>query len=159
MFVRLLLTGLLAIGAASAQKGSKGGGSGGGMGDMGGMRAPKQSRLDLIAEKLKLNKEQKDEVQTIISAGQEAAGPLGGQITQGRAALAQAIVQGKSGDELTQIQSSYTDLMAKMTGVEATTYAKIYALLKPNQQSKASSVFEEQMAGMFMGGGGGRRAQ
>ena len=57
------------------------------------------------------------------------------------------------------MMAQYTDLLAKMAGVEATAYAKIYALLKPNQQSKAAMVFDEQMAGMFMGGGGGRRAQ
>jgi hypothetical protein len=41
-----------------------------------------------------------------------------------------------------------------MTGIEAEAFGKVYALLKPNQQSKAPQAFE-LMAGMFAGGGMG----
>lgn len=163
MLVRILLTALLAIGVASAQRGGGGGGGskggGGGGGGMGGFGAQRQSLTDVIADKLKLSKEQKEELAPIISSGREAAGPLVGQINQGRTVIAQAIVQGKSGEEINQMMSQYTDLLAKMAAVEATAYAKIYALLKPNQQSKATAVFDEQMSGMFMSAGGRRGQQ
>ena len=47
-----------------------------------------------------------------------------------------------------------------MTGIEAEAFGKLYALLKPNQQSKALQAFE-LMAGLFAGtgmpgGGAGR---
>ena len=44
-----------------------------------------------------------------------------------------------------------------MTNIEAEAFGKIYALLKPNQQSKAPQAFE-LMAGMFAGAPAGRVA-
>jgi hypothetical protein len=41
-----------------------------------------------------------------------------------------------------------------LTGVEAKTFAKIYALLKPNQQSKALQAWD-LMADIFSAGGHG----
>jgi len=71
MLVRFFLTALLAAGLASAQRGGGGGGGEGGMGGEGiGMNAGggtsgmpggmrRQTREELLFEKLKLNKEQK----------------------------------------------------------------------------------------------------
>ena len=88
MLVRLLLTAVLAAGFASAQiggdEGGMGGGGGrgggrggGGGGDMGaGMpQVRRLSKTEMLFEKLKLNKEQKEEAATIISAAMEKAAP------------------------------------------------------------------------------------
>jgi hypothetical protein len=156
---------LLAAGLAAAQHGGGGGGGkGGGMGNDMGMGAPRpqqQSKLDQIADKLKLNKEQKDEAGNILNAALEAAGTLGQKIGNGRRMIADAMVNGKdSGDDYTKLLGAYTAVLAQMDNLEATTYGKIYALLKPNQQKNAEPVFTEVMAGMFMrpgGAGGGRK--
>jgi len=164
MFIRLLLASALAVGIASAQ--SKGGGGGGDMGggmggDAGAMgggmpRAPRQSRADIIADKLHLNKDQKDQAAKIFAAAQEEASPLNEQIRQGRNVITSAIIDGKTGDDLNKMMAQYTDLLAQKAAVEAKAYGKLYAILDAKQQAKAAPVFAEQMDGMFDGGGRGR---
>jgi Spy/CpxP family protein refolding chaperone len=175
MLARLVLTATLAAALttmlAFAQRG------GGGMGGQGGMgqssaggarggrtgnsempRVERHSKLDTIAEKLKLNKEQKDQVQTIFLAALEESKPLGDQIMKARDEIAEAMIAGKSEDDIKKMLDEYSGLAAQMTGIETRAFAKLYALLKPNQQPKAPAVFET-MDGMFgaqTGGGGSR---
>jgi len=168
MFLRLLLTAALASTLALAQRGGGGGGGMGGDemggGNMGGNmqmpRGQRQTKFDQIADKLKLSKEQKDQAQAIMDAGREEATPLREQLAKARLAVADTMLNGKSDDEVRKAQDSYAAAVAQMTGVEAKAFAKIYALLKPNQQSKASQAWE-LMADVFAssgrgGGGGGR---
>ena len=184
MFARLLLTAAIFGTLALAQGGMGGGGMGGGadsggmggmgggggrrngggdsMGDMGGgMRAQRASRFDQMCDKLKLNKDQKEQAQTIIDAGREAAASMRESLGRARLGIADALVNAKSDDEVKKAQDAYSAEVAKMTGLEAKAFAKIYALLKPNQQSKATQAWD-LMADIFsaggrgMGGGGGR---
>ena len=160
MFARLLLTAALFSTLALAQGGMKGGG-GGGMNDMGGMgggmRTQRPSKFDQIADKLKLNKEQKEQAQTIVDAGREEAAPLRESVVKARLGIADALINAKGDDEVKKAQDAYAAEVAKMTGLEAKTFGKIYALLKPNQQSKASQAWD-LMADIFnsSGRGGGR---
>jgi hypothetical protein len=160
MLVRLFLTVILAAGLASAQGGRGGGGGGGGeegMGGGGGMgggmpQMRRQSRQDMLFDKLKLNKEQKEQASQILSAAMEKAAPTRDLLNKGRIVIANAIT-GKAGeDEVKKMLGEYAAVSATMTGIEADVFAKLYALLKPNQQSKAPQAFE-LLAGMFAGGG------
>jgi Spy/CpxP family protein refolding chaperone len=154
MVARVVLAALLTAGLVAAQRGG-GGGRGGDM-EMGMPRPQQPSKADQIAEKLKLNKEQKAQVADILKAAAESAGTLNRQINNGRQMIAQAMVSGKdSGDDYNRLLGAFTAVLAQMDGVEATAYGKIYALLKPNQQKNAELVFSEVMAGMFAGPGGG----
>lgn len=181
MILRVLLTAVLAVGLASAQRGGGGGGGGmggdeggmgggggaGGMGGGGGMPGGmprKQTKAEIFLDKLKLNKEQKDDAITILSAANEKAGPIRDQLTKGRAMMANMITSKAPEADLKKLMGDYTTVAAMMTNIEAEAFGKIYALLKPNQQSKAPQAFE-LMAGMFApasgggqgrGGGGGR---
>jgi LTXXQ motif family protein len=174
MLARLVLTAALAAALipmlAFAQRGGGGMGGQGGAGQSGAggarggrtgnsemPRVERQSKLDTIAEKLKLNKEQKDQVQTIFLAALEESRPLGEQIMKARDEIAEAMIAGKSEDDIKKMLDEYTGLAAQMTGIETRAFAKMYALLKPNQQPKAPAAFEI-MAGMFgaQAGGGGR---
>jgi Spy/CpxP family protein refolding chaperone len=172
MFVRLVLTATLAAAlsvsfapASFAQRGGGGMGNEGGMGGegAGGMgsgmpRVQRQSKLDMVADKLKLNKEQKDQVQTIFLAAMEESRPLGEQIIKGREVIAGAMINGKSADEIKKMLDQYAGLESQMTGIETKAFVKVYALLKPNQQSKAPAAFE-MMAGMFAPQVGGARGR
>ena len=170
MLARIVSTAAMAVTLAFAQRGGGGMGGEGGMGESGagrmgsgGMgsempRMQRQSKLDMIAEKLKLNKEQKGQVLTIFLAALEESRPLGEQIMKGREAIAGAMITGKSEDDIRKMMGLYAGLAAEMTGIETKAFAKVYALLKPNQQPKAPAAFEI-MAGMFgaqTGGGRGR---
>src|ERR1035437_6969219 len=149
MLVRLLLTAVLAAGLASAQRGGGGGG-----GDMGaGMpQVQRLTRTEMLFEKLKLNKDQKEAAQAILSAATEQAAPARDMLTKGRMVIANAITGEASEDDLKKLLGQYTAVNATMTGIEAEAFGKLYALLKPNQQSKAPQAFE-LMAEMFDGGG------
>ena len=168
MFARLLMASVLTVGLASAQGGQKGGGDMGGMGgsgmggDAGGMgggmlRTQRQTRADIIADKLHLNKDQKEQASKIFAAAQEEATPLNEQVRNGRNAITTAILQGTTGEDLNKLMTQFTDLMAQKAAVEAKAYGKLYATLDAKQQAKAAPVFAEQMDGMFDGGGRGNR--
>lgn len=158
MVGRVILAAILAAGLVSAQGGKKGGSKGMEDSSMP-MRQP-QSKLDQIADKLKLNKEQKEQALNIMNAAAETAGPLNQKINNGRQLIVGAMVNGKdSGDDYDKLIGAYTAALAEMDNAEASAYGKIYVLLKPNQQKSGEQVFTELFAGVFIrgGGGGGRR--
>ena len=155
MFIRFLLTAMMAGTLAFAQ-------GGGGMGDDTGAmpRVQRQTPFDIFADRLKLNKDQKAEAQTVLVDAMKESAPLRQQLAQGRAAIANAILGGKSEDERKTAMDAYTALVAQVTGIEAKAFAKVCAGLKPNQRGKAGAAFEA-MDGIFNapGGGGGRRGR
>jgi hypothetical protein len=161
MFLRLFLTAVLAAGFASAQRGGGGGGGdeGGGGGRGGDMGAPmpqvrRMSKAEMLVDKLKLNKEQKEAAQAILSAAAEKAAPARDQLTKGRMVIANAITGKASDEDIKKLLGQYTLVTTTMAGIEAEAFGKLYALLKPNQQSKAPQAFE-LMAGLFAGAGQG----
>jgi Spy/CpxP family protein refolding chaperone len=157
MVLRVFLALMLATGLASAQ-GKKGGGGGGMGGESPAMRPQRLNKLDTIAEKLKLNKDQKDAASKIFDAAQQEAAPLRDQFDQGRKAITGALIAGKT-DDVNKMMEQYSELLAQQAMVEAKAYSKLYALLEPKQQAKAPQVYATEMAGMFSGrnwrGGGG----
>jgi len=157
MFARLLLAALLAATMASAQ-GKKGGGNN--TNSMGDFRpAPRQTKFELFADKLKLSKEQKDEALTILNAAMEESVPMRQELEKSRVAIASALIDGKSADEVKKTMDDYTSAAAQMTGVEAKAFSKLYASLKPNQQPKAGQSFDllaQVLDGPASGGSGGR---
>lgn len=166
MLIRILLAAALATTLASAQGKKGGGGGGGGMGGMGmggGISVQRPSKLEEFADKLKLSKEQKEQVQTMLSAAMEQSAPLRDQMDKGRVSIAGAMIEGKSADELKKLLDDYTSLATQMTAIEAATFAKVVGTLKPNQQSKAAPAFELMAAVMERpaGGrpGGGRKGR
>ena len=173
MLVRVLVIATMAATLAFAQGGGGmggddtggmggGGGRGGGMGDESGAmpRMQRQAPFDIFADRLKLNKDQKPEALAAISDALKESGPLRQQLLQAKLNMAKAMLAGASADDLKKTTDAYASLSAQVTGVETKAFAKVCALLKPNQQGKAASAFE-LMAGLFnvsAGGGGGGRA-
>ena len=155
MFVRLLLAAVLATTLVYAQGGKKGGGSGSGMGSgMGASQRP--SKFEQFTDKLKLSTDQKQDVRTMLTDAMKESAPLRDQMDQGRVAIAGAMIEGKSADDLKKLSDDYTTLAAQMTAIEAKTFGKIYESLKPNQQAKAGQAFELLVAVLEPAGGGGR---
>jgi Spy/CpxP family protein refolding chaperone len=168
MFKRLTLAVILSAALASAQRGGGGGGGGmgeggggaeggfgGGGGGGGGMRmAPKPTKLEMFADKLKLSKEQRDDLVKFLTTGREEAAPIRQQMEKARIDITIAITEGKN-DEAKKLLDTYATLAAKMIDVEAKVFAQVVATLKPNQTSKAGQTFE-YLAGFFDPAGGGR---
>ena len=124
------------------------------------LRVQRQTPFEIFADRLKLNKDQKAEAETVLVDAMKESAPFRQQLSQGRVALANAILGGKSEDEIKKISDLYTSVVVQVTGIETKAFAKICADLKPNQRGKAGAAFEV-MAGMFNtpAGGGGRRGR
>jgi hypothetical protein len=158
MFYKLLVAGVFATTLMLAQGRGGGGGMGGGgdegmggAGGMGGMQMPKTvNRMDQISEALKLNKDQKKEVKTILDDGQKEAAPVREQLMKSELAVGDAIQGGKSGDDLKPLINSEAALQAQMVGIEMSAFAKIYKLLDKEQQPQTRGVFP-MMKGIFNG--------
>lgn len=167
MLKKFVLACLMAAGLASAQEemgggGSRGGGGGrggdmGGMGGMGGAMPRKATKTELFVDKLKLNQEQKEEAQKILSAALERLGAVRMEMDDRRAKIAGALIDGKSEADVKTLLDQYTVSYAQMMKIQADAFAKILATLKPNQTSKADQAFE-LLSGMFTASGarGGR---
>jgi hypothetical protein len=171
MFRRIMLAGTLLAALAFAQRGGGGGGGmgggdemGGGMGGgggrggdmgMGGVSPRKATKAELFVDKLKLTREQKEEADKILAAALERAIALRNDLADKRAKLAGAIIDQKSEDEIGKLKADYAAADLQFTKVQADAFAKIWATLKPNQQSKGDQAFE-LLAALFNTPIGGR---
>jgi hypothetical protein len=145
------------MGDTSGMGGGGGGGRSGrnsGGGDMsGGMgSAPhgqKESKADQIANRLKLNSDQKSEFNTILESTFKDASSVVQQLLKSRQDVANAMLNGKSDADLAPLNQALSDAQFQMTGVEVKAFQRIVALLKPNQTAKAPEAFE-LMADIFV---------
>ena len=147
MFFRLLLAGILAATLASAQRGGGGGGRGasGAPIMMGGGQADK---LSVLTDALKLSKDQKKMVKTVLDEGQKDAAPLREEAIKSRLAIGEAISTRKSQDEIDQLVKSHAALESQMAGIEMKAFVKIYQGLDKDQQPRAQVLFQ-LMNGIF----------
>ena len=170
MFLKLLLTTAAVATLALAQGGDMGG-MGGGMqtggrasgaeqngvsgGGLGPNRAQKESKADMVSDKLKLSKDQKAEFESILEVSYQESGKARQALAQARADLANATLSGQPADTIAKLTSNFTTAQAAMTGEEVKAFQKIYALLKPNQTAHAPEAFD-LMAGILDAPTGGR---
>jgi hypothetical protein len=82
-----------------------------------------------------------------VSYAKEAV-PVAQEMLRTRQVLVNAEL-GSKPDEVKAALETYSAAAAKMAALEAQAFAKIYALLKPNQQSRAPQAFT-LMAGIFV---------
>ena len=151
MFLRILV----AILAAGTTLAAQGGGLYSGMRGAGdtpaaaaAIGAPK-TLFEQFTDQLKLDaKTQLPAVQEIIINASKEATPVARDMLQTRQALANAEL-GNKPDEVKTALAAYTTAATKMAALEAQAFASVYALLKPNQQSKAPEAFAT-MAGIFV---------
>jgi uncharacterized membrane protein len=136
-----------------------GGNMGGGGGNMGGgsmgSHQPKESKADLMANRLKLTKDQRSEFDTILESTKKDADPIIQQVLKSRQTVANAMLNNKSEADIAPLVQALSDAQFQMTGVEVKTFQRIVALLKPNQVAKAPEAFD-LMADIFLPQGGGR---
>jgi hypothetical protein len=168
MLKRVVLAGTLVAAMAFAQRG--GGGMGGGMGDemggmgggrggdmggMGGAMPRRATKAEQFVDKLKLNKEQKEEAEKILAAAMERAIAVRNDLADRRAKLAGAMIDGKPDEEIAKLRADFATVAEQYTKIEADAFGKIWATLKPNQTNKGDQAFE-LLAGIFNAPAGGR---
>ncbi len=153
MFLKLVLAGILAAGMGFAQRGGGGmGGDEGGGGGGRGMDLPSvprvTARIDTIGDMLKLNKEQKKSVKTILDEAQKQANPVREQILKSRMAVGDAVQNGKGQEELKTLVGNQAALETQMTRIELDAFVNIYKSLQQEQRSQTRPLFM-MMKGMF----------
>lgn len=147
LFLKLVMTAILAAGMVSAQR-NGGGGKGGDTMTMSMPETP--NRFDQISSLLKLNKDQKKLLKTTMDEGQKEAVSLRDQILKTQLELGDAVAAGKDQQVIDQAANALAALEAKMTVIEMKAFAKIYNALEKDQQSTVGPVFL-MMHGAFRG--------
>src|SRR5689334_11952585 len=141
-FLCVVLTGFLLATSAFAQRGGGGGGRGGGDMSAGEMpRSGPTNRIDMIANMLKLSKDQKNQVKSVMDESQKQANPIRDEMAKSREAIATAVEGGKSQDEVNQLVSRYSELQGQMTEIEAKSFVAIAKSLEPDQRGNLSVLF------------------
>jgi hypothetical protein len=133
----------LATAALTFAQGKKGGGGGGQSNAP--MMAPTVNKMDQFTQILKLDKDEKKGVKTIMDDAQKDALPVRDQMEKGRLAIAQAVAAGKQEDVDAAVKT-YAAAETQMAGIEMNAFAKIFQALDKEQQSKSPQIF-----GMFPG--------
>jgi tRNA nucleotidyltransferase/poly(A) polymerase len=105
-------------------------------------------KLTLLTDTLKLNKDQKKLVKTVLDESQKDATPLRDEAIKNRQAIGEAVSAGKSQDEIDQLVKSHAAIESQMAGVEMKAFARIYQELDKDQQPKAQVLFQ-MMSGIF----------
>jgi hypothetical protein len=105
--------------------------------------------FEQVSEQLRLdNKVQMPAAEEIVVSYAKEAVPVAQEMLRTRQVLVNAEL-GSKPDEVKAALETYSAAAAKMAALEAQAFAKIYALLKPNQQSRAPQAFT-LMAGIFV---------
>jgi len=107
--------------------------------------------FDRMATKLNLTDDQKQQARSIMQSARESAQPITQQLKQNRQALRDAVKAGKSDADIDQLAASTGTLMGQATAIRTKAFAKVYALLTPEQRTKADQLGGH---GMFMRGHG-----
>jgi len=101
-----------------------------------------------MIDRLKLDdKTQAPEVRLLLMDASRDAMPVAQKLLDIRVQLGNLAIQNKI-DEMPPATEAYAAGAAEMAAIEARTFAKIYAMLKPNQQGNAAQAFAS-MAGIF----------
>jgi hypothetical protein len=101
-----------------------------------------------MIDRLKLDdKTQAPEVRLLLMDASRDAIPVAQKLLDIRVRLGNLAIQNKV-DAMPPESDAYAAAATEMAAIEARTFAKIYAMLKPNQQANAPQAFAT-MAGMF----------
>ena len=110
------------------------------MGGGGGMPMGAPSRWDNISNILNLTKDQKKTVKAILDDGCKEAQPLRDQLSKSRLAVADAIQNKKSDDELKQAVAAAGEASAQLSEAELKAFAKIVNSLDETQKANTGSL-------------------
>ncbi len=109
--------------------------------------------FDKMAQKLNLTDSQKAQARSIMDSARTSAKPIAQQLRQEKTALHDAVKAGKPDADIDQLSSQVGNLEGQLTAIRTKAFAKVYALLTPEQRTQADQM-HQQRRGMFKGGRG-----
>jgi Spy/CpxP family protein refolding chaperone len=119
-----------------------------------GRRAFVQHRFQRMAQALNLTDAQKEQAKAAFQQARQDAQPIRAQLKQNRQSIADAVKAGKSEAEIRELAGTTGTLAGQLAAIRATTWAKVYATLTPDQRDKADQM-REQMKNRFRQRSGG----
>ena len=145
MLSRILLAGLVASTLAFAQRG---GGGRGGSNMSGGVG---ETRMDRLTSALKLSKDQRKEIKAAMDDAQKQATPIYQQLPKSHLAIAQAIADGKSQEEIDKAVHHQAELETQIASIELHAFAKAVIWLEPDQKQPGIPLIFAMVRGVFNG--------
>ena len=140
MIARLIIAAVLAAGVVADTHAQRGGGGRGGDTGGGGPTTLELSRLEILTQAFKLDKDQKTSVKLLLDAAHKTAAPFREGLTRTRAAISAAIQAGKSQGDIDDGVKQYAAHATAMTAVEMKALAQLLKTLQKEQASNAAAV-------------------
>lgn len=137
MIARLIIAAVLAVGVVAGTHAQRGGGRGGDTGG-GGPTTLEFSRLEILTQAFKLDKDQKASVKALLDAAHKTAAPLREGLVRTRAAISASIQAGKSQSEIDDGVKQYATQATAMTAVEMKALAQLLKTLQKEQTNAAA---------------------
>jgi len=100
-----------------------------------------------MAAELGLTDAQKAQAKTIFQSARQSSMPVRQQLRVERQAVQAAIQAGKSDAEIQQLAQAEGPQLTQMAAIRASTFAKFYATLTPDQQQKLQAVRQSHRTG------------
>ena len=92
-----------------------------------------------ISQYLNLTPDQQAQAKQIMATARQEATPLRQQMKQNREALASAIKSGNDA-QIDQVSKAEAPVVSQLTAIRAHAFEKIYAMLTPEQKTKADNI-------------------
>jgi len=125
-----------------------------------GQHQMRQARMfDRLVSTLNLTDDQQQQVKSILQSAHQSSRPIAQQLRQDRQSLRAAIQAGKPDADLNQISGDIGSLTGQLTAMRSKTFAKIYALLTPDQRTQAQAMFDRVRARSMARRPGGQEGQ
>jgi Spy/CpxP family protein refolding chaperone len=109
------------------------------------------TRLDRMADTLKLSKDQKRDVKAAMDDAQKEAAPIHDQMLKGDLAIGEAVAAGKSQEEVDKTVNSQAELETQMASIELHAFAKAVSVLEPDQKQRGIQIIFAMVRGAFHG--------
>ena len=152
MRTRILILGLFATALVFAQGrgGGGGGGSRGGGATMSGPMGP-ATRLERWNDALKLTKDQKRDIKAAMDDAQKEATPVHERLAGSQLAVAEAIAAAKPQADIDSAVRAAAEVDTQLTFIELRAFAKVVALLQPDQKQRGVPMVFAMIRGAFNG--------
>lgn len=137
-FGRAALVAALALAAGQTLLAQRGGGGGGADAPM----VLELGRLDALADRFAMSKDQKDKTRAIIDAAHKAAAPIRTPLASTRAAVGAAIAAGKPQAEIDAAVAAYAEHATTMASHEMKTLADVLRGLPVEQRQRGTAMQE-----------------
>ena len=97
-------------------------------------------RLGRVLRALNLTDNQRQQAKAILQQAHQTAQPVRQQLQQNRQLLREAVKTGKTDVEIQQLSAQQGDLLGQALAIRTEAWAKVYALLTPEQRAQADQL-------------------